>query len=100
MDTTVSGGALGGAVLGWLGVTVYGIWVVAGEGTSDNWEQPYMLFSIALLVATVSTLAVGTAVSRGTDRSVARWFGIGFGVLAVAGSVVAWALPVWMTLVP
>lgn len=99
MDTTVSGRALGGAVLGWLGVTVYGIWVVAGEGTSDNWEQPYMLFSIALLVATVSTLAVGAAVSRDTDRPVARWFGIGFGVLAVAGSVVAWALPLWMTLV-
>lgn len=99
MDRTMSTGTLGGAVLGWLGVGAYGIWVVAGEGTSDNWEQPYMLFSIALVLATTSTLAVGSAVSRGTDRTVARRFGIGFGALAVASCVAAWALPLWMTLV-
>ncbi len=98
MDKTMSVGKLGGA-LGWLGVGAYGIWVVSTEGTSDTWEQPYLLFSIALLLATASTLVLGWAISRSTARNGARRVGIGFGALAVVSSLVAWALPLWMALV-
>ena len=81
------------AVLSWLGVGVFGVWDIASD------ERPrYVLFSITLLLAAVLTLAAAESCTRATDRAALRWCGLGVGVIAVASTLVAWAGPLWMTL--
>ncbi len=90
---------VGGAGLGWLGVGLYGVWEITGKEAGDGWERPYMLYSISLFVAAALTLVIGWEHTRGTDRAVLRRVGIGIGAIAVVSSLVAWALPLWMTLI-
>jgi hypothetical protein len=95
-DLGHAGQLAGSASLCWLGVGILGVWDVAsdegGEGTR------YVLFSIALLLAAVLTLAVAESCTRATERSVLRWSGLGVGGIAVASTLVAWAGPLWMTM--
>lgn len=81
------------AGLGWLGVAIAGVWEIAGGA----W--PYVLFSITLMSAAVLSVATAWWGTRETDRAALRRCGLGIGVLAVVSTVVAWALPLWMTLV-
>lgn len=80
------------AGLGWLAVALGGVWEIAG----GSW--PYLLFSITLAMAAALSVATAWWGSRETDRAMLRWCGLAIGVLAVASTVVAWALPLWMTL--
>ncbi len=80
------------AGLGWLGVAIAGVWEMAGGA----W--PYLLFAITLMLAAALSVAVAWSGIRETDRATLRRCGLGIGLLAVASTVVAWALPLWMTL--
>ena len=80
------------AGLGWLGVAIGGVWEIAG----GDW--PYALFSIILMLAAGLSVAAGWQGTRETDRATLLRCGLGIGLLAVASTVVAWALPLWMTL--
>ena len=80
------------AGLGWLGVAIAGVWEIAGG------DSPYLLFSITLMLAAVLSVAAVWWGTRNADRATLRLCGLGIGVLAVASSVVAWASPLWMTL--
>lgn len=80
------------AGLGWLGVAIAGVWEMAGGA----W--PYLLFAITLMLAAALSVAVAWSDIRETDRATLRRCGLGIGLLAVASTVVAWALPLWMTL--
>ena len=91
-------GVAAGAILGWLGVGIYGVWEIADEQAGDGWQRPYLLFSISLSLAAVLTLSVAWVSTRGTEHTALRRWGLGIGVIAVASTAVAWALPLWMTL--
>jgi hypothetical protein len=80
------------AGLGWLGVAIAGVWEIAG----GDW--PYLLFSITLMLAAVLSVAAAWWGTREADRATLRRCGLGIGLLAAASTVVAWALPLWMTL--
>ena len=81
-------------------------WVVAGGAASwtaafdgDDWELSYTIFTVALLVAACLTVMLAAAASRGTTRPALRRLGLAVGGLGVlACGVVAWALPLWTTL--
>jgi hypothetical protein len=79
------------AGLGWLGVVIAGVWAIAG----GDW--PYLLFSIALMLAAALSIATTWWGTRKSDRATVRLCGLGIGLLAVASTVVAWASPLWMT---
>lgn len=89
---------LAAAVLGWVGVGAYGIWEMAGEAAGDGWERPYQMFAVSLFLALGSTTAATWSFLRLTPSSTLRTVGAGLGTLTVACSVVAWALPLWATL--
>jgi hypothetical protein len=84
------------AVLCWFGVGVFGVWDVARDESAEG--PPYLLFSITLLLAAILTLAASESCTRATDRAALRWCGLGVGVIAVASTLVAWAGPLWMTM--
>jgi hypothetical protein len=79
-------------------------WLVAFATTvndslydEEDWELPYLMLMLSLVVAT--TLTVVTVSTRTRRGSVASVVGIVVGVLTVAATVVgAWALPLWMGL--
>ena len=91
-----AGQLAGLASLCWLGVGIFGVWDVASDEGGEG--SRYVLFSIALLLAAVLTLAAAESCTRATERVALRWCGLGIGVLAVASTLVAWASPLWMTL--
>jgi len=86
------------ASLAWLVVGGYGLWGILVEDASDNWEIPYLIFAIALMLGAALTVAAIWSVSRREERSPTRAVGLGFCVVGVASTLVAWALPLWMTL--
>ncbi len=99
MHRNTERGLAAGAMLCWLGVGVYGVWEIWGEREGDAWEWPYALSSISLLLAATLTLAVGWAATRDSEQRIVRRIGLGVGILAVASTLVAWAAPLWMTLI-
>ncbi len=80
------------AGLGWLGVAVAGVWEIAGG------EWPYLVYGVTLLLAAALSVATAWWAIHVDDRVALRWGGLGIGVLAVASTAVAWASPLWMTL--
>lgn len=89
-----------GAILGWIGVGAYGVWQIADQESGEGWERPYLMFAVALILATALTLVAGWKASCDSARPMLRRFGIGVGALALASALtVAWALPLWMTLI-
>ncbi|MCJ7781824.1 MAG: hypothetical protein MUQ27_13480, partial [Acidimicrobiia bacterium] len=84
------------ASLGWLVVGGYAIWEIATSSESDNWEVPYLLFAVGLLIGATLTVAALFAARRGLERSVVRTVGFGVCLLGVVSTIVAWALPLWM----
>jgi hypothetical protein len=81
----------------WLIVAGYGAWTaLVDEG--DNWKPTYTVFSVALLVAAVATIGLAAQATRGSSRSVLRRVGLGVGGLGALSAIVAWAVPVWMTI--
>ncbi len=86
------------ATLGWVGVGVYGIWEISTEEAGDGWQRPYLLFALSLLLAAIFTIAALWACTHATERQTLRVTGLVVGVVAVASSLVAWAQPLWATL--
>jgi hypothetical protein len=91
-----AGQLAGSASLCWLGVGILAVWDVASDEGGEG--SRYVLFSVALLLAAVLTVAAAESCTRATERAALRWCGLGIGVLAVASTLVAWASPLWMTL--
>lgn len=82
---------------GWLGVAVFGGWWSAVD--DDNGDGSlYLLFSIALMLSAALTVATAWVSTRPTGRRTMRKCGLGAGILAIASTIVAWAGPLWMTL--
>jgi hypothetical protein len=96
MERISTGVIVGLAGLAWVGVALYGVWEIAGEEAGDG---PYLLFSISLFIAVTLTFAAAWSCTRGTRRTTLRRFGLGVGMIAVLSSIVAWASPLWMTLI-
>jgi hypothetical protein len=78
--------------------------VVAGSGirsatVSDDsdWELTYMVFSLALLVAAAASVRVATLATRQGGRPRLRMAGLVVSSLGCAAALVAWAFPLWMT---
>ena len=86
------------AALAWIVVGGYGMWEVLAEDSGDNWETPYAIFGIALLLGTLLSVAAVWLVGRHEDRSAMRTAGFVVLALAVVSTLAAWALPLWMTL--
>jgi hypothetical protein len=65
----------------------------------DSWEAPYILFMLALAVGATLTIATVAQVTSESARPRLRMAGLAVCALgAVAGLGVAWALPLWMTI--
>ena len=94
-DTT---GRMGGAAaVAWAVVGLMALWSAAFD-QGDDWEIAYTAFSIALLMATALTVALAAGATRVTTRATLRRVGLAVSVLGVAASVVAWAFPLWMSI--
>ena len=85
------------AVLCWAGVGIFGAWEVAVDASGEG--PPYLLFSVTLLLAAGLTFVAAESCTRASERAALRWCGLGIGVIAVASTLVAWASPLWMTLI-
>lgn len=86
------------AAAGWIGVGIYGVWEMVGQEAGDGWKRPYVLFSASLLLALASTVAATWGSGDSNRRRTFRWAARGVGVVAVVSALVAWALPLWATL--
>jgi MFS family permease len=86
------------AAVAWTVVGGYGMWQILVEDSGENWQAPYAVFTIALFLGTLFAMAAAWIVNRHGPRSPLETFGFGICVLAVMGTLVAWALPLWMTL--
>jgi hypothetical protein len=86
------------AVLGWVGVGAYGVWEMAAEEAGDAWQRPYLFFTVSLVLAVGATTAVARSYLEPLDRPRLRVIGSGVAALAVASAMVAWAIPLWATL--
>jgi hypothetical protein len=86
------------ASLAWIVVGGYGLWGILVEESGDNWQTPYLIFASALFLGAALTVAAVWIVSRREERSRTRVIGLGVCVVGVLSTLVAWALPLWMTL--
>jgi hypothetical protein len=85
------------ATAAWLAVGGYGIWsaIVVGD---EGWEAAYSIYAMALLVGAVVAVLLAARLTSGTARPRLRVAGLAVCGLGCLGSIVAWALPLWMTL--
>lgn len=79
--------------------------VVAGVGLRSaivdddaDWELIYFVFSLALLVGAALSVTVAAWVTRQGGRPRLRLVGLVVSSLGAVASLVAWAYPLWMTL--
>jgi hypothetical protein len=86
------------ASLAWIVVGGYGLWGILVEDSGDNWQTPYLIFASALFLGAALTVAAIWSVSRRDERSPTRVIGLGVCVVGLLSTLVAWALPLWMTL--
>jgi hypothetical protein len=86
------------AAVAWIVVGGYGVWEIVADDLGEDWETPYAIFSIALLLGTLLTVASVWIASCHERRSPTQVVGLGFCAVAVLSTVAAWALPLWMTL--
>jgi hypothetical protein len=87
-----------GAVVAWLVVAASEMMEGLVE-YGDGWQAPYAVFTLALVVGAVLTVAIGAQATRESARPRLRMAGVAVSALgAVASFIGAWALPLWMTL--
>lgn len=85
------------AGVAWLVVAGYGLRsAIVDDG--DDWQLTYMVFSLALLVGAALSVAVAAWSTRNSDRRRLRMAGLVVGSVGGAAAMVAWALPLWMTI--
>ena len=94
---TIRKGA-GTALALWLVVAGYAVReMIVAEG--DDWQLAYAVFAAALPIGAALTVALLGSVTSPAGRSAVRIAGLAVSVLGCAfGALVAWALPIWMTL--
>ena len=81
----------------WFLVGAYGVrGLVVRDG--GDWELPYNVFALALLVGVVFTVVGLVAATRDAVRPRLRALGLAVSLLGIVMSLVAWAVPVWTTL--
>lgn len=80
----------------WLVVAGYGVRSATVDDDGD-WELTYLVFSLALLVGVALSVTVATLATRQSDRPRLRMVGLVVSSLGGVASLVAWALPLWMT---
>lgn len=85
------------AGMAWLVVAGYGLRTAIVDD-DRGWELTYTVFSLALLVGAAASVAVASAATRRSDRPRLRMAGLVVGGLGGAAALVAWALPLWMTI--
>ena len=85
------------AGMAWLVVAGYGVRSAVSDDGGE-WELPYIVFSSALLVGVGASVAIATLATRQTGRPRLRMAGLGVSGLGGVASIVAWALPLWMTI--
>jgi hypothetical protein len=81
----------------WLVVAGYGLRMAIVD-TDDDWQPAYLAFTVALLVGAALSLTVAAWATRQSGRPRLRMVGLAIGGVGVAASLVAWALPLWMTI--
>ena len=84
------------AGLAWLAVAGYGVLEI-GVDSGDDWEGPYALFAVTLIVGAVLTVIAAAGLSKQGGRRRLRIAGLIVCGVGVAATLVAWALPLWMT---
>lgn len=84
------------AGLAWLAVAWYGYWEVR-ENDGDGWEGPYLVLTIGLIVGAVLSVMAAARLSRQGERRRLRTAGLIVSAVGVVATIVAWALPLWMT---
>ena len=81
----------------WLVVAGYGVRSAVVED-DRGWELTYTVFSVALLVGVAGSVGIATLVTRQSGRPRLRLVGLVISGLGGVSAVVAWALPLWMTI--
>jgi hypothetical protein len=85
------------AGLAWLAVAWYGYREIK-RGDGDGGDGPYVVLTIGLIVgATLSVMAAAWLTQQGGRRRL-RMAGLIVSGVGVVATLVAWALPLWMTL--
>jgi hypothetical protein len=87
---------IGLAALCWLVVGGYGL-VETISDSGDDWEIRYSIFAISLMLASILTVLAIGVFSRSSERPALRSIGLVVCGLGVVTTFVAWALPLWMT---
>jgi hypothetical protein len=84
------------AGLAWLAVAWYGYRSTKVDD-GDGWEGPYLVLTIGLIVGAVLSVMAAAWLSRQTGRRRLRMGGLIVSGVGVAATLLAWALPLWMT---
>jgi hypothetical protein len=98
MSTSTGRTLISLASLAWLVVGGYGVWEIVVEDAGDDWETAYLIFAGALFLGALLTLTALWNVSRRDERSPMRVIGLAVCAVGLLSTLVAWALPLWMTL--
>jgi hypothetical protein len=85
------------AALCWLVVGGYGFVEAIANESGDDWEVRYSIFAISLMLGSILTVGAVVAVTRRSERPALRSIGLVVCGLGVVTTFVAWALPLWMT---
>ena len=85
------------AGLAWLAVAWYGYWEIK-KSDGDDWEGPYLVVAIALIIGAMLSVMAAAWVTQQGGRRRLRTAGLIVSAVGVAATLVAWALPLWMTL--
>ncbi|MEO8694259.1 MAG: hypothetical protein ABI658_12125 [Acidimicrobiales bacterium] len=84
------------AGLAWLAVAWYGYRSTTVED-GDGWEGPYLVLTIGLIIGAVLSVMAAAWLTQQSGRPRLRTAGLIVSGLGVVATLVAWALPLWMT---
>ena len=84
------------AIIPWLVVAGYGLRATKVDD-GDGWEGPYLVFAVALIVGALLVVVAAALLTQQGGRRRLRMAGLIVSGVGVAATIVAWALPLWMT---
>ncbi|MEO5841451.1 MAG: hypothetical protein ABIQ73_12405 [Acidimicrobiales bacterium] len=84
------------AGLAWVAVAWYGYRATTVDD-GEGWEGPYLVLTIGLIIGAVLSVMAAASLTQQGGRRRLRTAGLIVSGLGVATTLVAWALPVWMT---
>ena len=80
-----------------------GLWIAvvtmaaATTSNADDWQVWYAAYTLCLMAAAAATAAIAFIVAGKDVRGSVAWVGVAVTTIAVATTMVAWALPFWMS---